>query len=320
MRRILLFLLLYSQFTPGFTDPYFYINQQQGKSISVFNRDDLSLKIKIPSLEGPAGIAISLHNPWFAVTHPEQGMVSFIDNEKLIPLEHVDVGGKPFGAVFANKLFFYSDWNKDYVGVINPGTGRVIKKIPVGKTPAGIVTDNCESQVWVVNRESNTVTVIDTQRLKLISTIAVGKAPYALDIDARYAYIANAQSNTLSIIDLKSLAEIKQIKTGRMPYGVAVDQKQHKVYVSNQLENSVSIIDARSHKLIKTLKTGEYPENISVDEENKRLYVLNWFDGTLSVFNTQTDKEIKRIEVGDGSRAFGHFVGKSMKCSSFGSS
>lgn len=314
MFKLSLFLLLFAQAILAFGNPYFYINQQQGESISVFNRTDLSLKTKIPSLVGPAGIAISNHNPWFAVTYPEQGMVSFFDSEKLIPLEHVSVGGSPFGAVFANKLLFYSDWHSDYIGVINPGTGRIVKKISVEKSPAGMVAVACESQVWVVNRESNSVSVIDTHSLKLIKTIAVGTAPFALDTDNNYAYIANAQSNTLSIVDLKSLSEIKQIKTGRMPYGVAVDKKQHKIYVSNQLENTVSVIDSHTQQLTNILKTGEYPENIAVDEQNQRLYVLNWFDGDLSVFNTQTDKEIKRIKVGDGSRAFGQFVGGKTGC------
>jgi YVTN family beta-propeller protein len=313
MIRFSFVLLLCGQITFAFGDPFFYINQQQGKTITVFNRTDMSLKTKIPSLEGPTGIAISNHNPWLAVTYPEQGMVSFFDSEKLIPLEHVSVGGSPFGAVFANKLLFYSDWNSDFIGVINPGTGRIVKKISVGKSPAGIVTTACGAQVWVVNRESDTVSVIDTNSLKKIKTIAVGKAPFALDIDNRFAYVANAQSNSLSIIDLKNLSEITQIKTGRMPYGVAVNKKQHKVYVSNQLENTVSVIDSRTRKMIKILKTGEYPENITVDEENQRLYVLNWFDGDLNVFSTQTDEEIKRIEVGDGSRAFGQFVGKEQR-------
>ena len=299
----------------GFGNPYFYINQQQGSSISVFNRDNLNLKSKVPSFSGPAGIAISTHNPWFAVTHPKEGIVSFIDSERLIPMELVNVGGSPFGTVFANKLLFYSDWSRGYVGVIHPGTGRVIKKIPVGKSPAGLSTNACETQVWVVNRESNSVSVVDSHNFKLIKSISVGRAPFALDMDDRYVYIANSQGNTLSIIDLLSLTEIKRIKVGRMPYGVAVNRKQHKVYVSNQLENTVSVIDTRNHKIVATLKTGEYPENIAVDEENQRLYVLNWFDGTLSVFDSQTDKNIKQIDVGSGSRAFGQFVANTKECS-----
>jgi DNA-binding beta-propeller fold protein YncE len=110
MLRLSLALLLFGFSGLIASAPYFYINQQQGESVSVFERNDLSLKTKIPTLKGPAGIAISPHNPWFAVTYPEQGMISFMDSEKLIPLEHISVGGSPFGAVFAGGHLYYSDW------------------------------------------------------------------------------------------------------------------------------------------------------------------------------------------------------------------
>lgn len=314
MLRLSLALLLYGFSSLVSSDPYVYINQQQGESLSVFKRTDLTLKTKIPTLEGPAGIAISPYNPWIAITYPEQGMVSFIDSEKLIPLEHISVGGSPFGAVFSNKLLFVSDWSSNKVKVIHPGTGRMIKKISVGKSPAGIATNACESQVWVLNRESNNISVIDTHDFKVIKKIVVGKAPFALAIDHQFAYVANSQGNTLSIIDVATLTETKRINVGRMPYGVAINRKLHKVYVSNQLENTVSVLDTKAQKIINTLKTGSYPENITVDEENQHLLVLNWFDGTLSVFDSRTDKEIKRIDIGDGSRAFGQFVGQPIVC------
>jgi len=314
MLRLSVALLLYGFASFVVSDPYFYINQQQGQSVSVFKRTDLILTTTVPTLKGPAGIAISPHNPWLAITYPEQGMVSFIDSEKLIPLEHISVGGSPFGVVFANKLLFISDWSSNTVKVIHPGTGRMVKTITVGKSPAGMATNACESQVWVLNRESNNLSVIDTHDFKVIKNIAVGQAPFALAMDDRFVYIANSQGNTLSIVDLADLTEIKRIKVGRMPYGVAVDRKQYTVYVSNQLENTVSVLDSRTQQIIGTLKTGAYPENIAVDEENQHLFVLNWFDGSLSVFDSQTEKEIKRINVGDGSRAFGQFVDKLVEC------
>ncbi|WP_198245650.1 YncE family protein [methane-oxidizing endosymbiont of Gigantopelta aegis] len=309
---LVLMLLVCSNFATS--GDYFYINQQQGESVSVFGRSDLSFKTRIPTLEGPAGIAINPHQPWFAVTYPEQGLISFVDSQKLIPLEHISVGGSPFGAVFAKRYLFYTDWSGNLVGVIHPGSGRIIKKIAVGQSPAGIATEPCESQVWVLNRESDSVSVINTESLDVIKTIRVGRAPFALAIDDKVAYVVNSQSNTVSVVDVVNLTEIKQIKVGRMPYGVAIDRKQRKVYVSNQLENSVSVLDAQTHKLVHVLKTGAYPENIAVDEENQHLLVLNWFDGSLSVFDTQTNTAIKRINIGAGSRAFGQFVDQPRVC------
>jgi len=129
-------------------------------------------------------------------------------------------------------------------------------KVSHGLSPAGIATDPCESRVWVLNRESDSVSVIDTRRLEVIKTIRVGRAPFALAIDDKFAYVANSQGNTVSVVDVMNLTEIKQIKVGRMPYGVAIDRKQGKVYVSNQLENSVTVLDAQTHDFIHVLKTG----------------------------------------------------------------
>ncbi len=294
--------------------PYFFINQQQGASISVYSRHDLTLKTEIPSLPGPAGIAVHSKNPWFAVTHPEQGVVSFYDSIKLIPLEHISVGGSPFGVVFVGDYLFYTDWSGGEVVVINPGTREIIKKIPVGKSPAGLAVDVCNSHVWVLNRESDSVSVIDSQSLTVIKTIPVGKAPFTLALDERYAFIANTQGNTLSIVDLNKLTEVKRVTVGKMPYGVAVDWSQEKVYVSNQRENTVMVLDSRSHQILDTLKTGEYPENIAFDERYNRVLILNWFEGSLSVFDNQQTRETKRLNVGDGSRAFGNFVGSFMGC------
>lgn len=314
MLRLLLAWLLYVAAACVSASPYFYINQQQGEGVRVFNRSDLKLTTTIPSLAGPAGIAIHPRQPWFAITYPEQGMLSFMDSNKLIPLEHIPVGGSPFGVVFAGQYLFYTDWVHHIVGVVHPGTGRVIKKIAVGQSPAGIATNACESQIWVLNRESHSVTVLDSRQFKVIKQIAVGKAPFALALDDKYAYIANAQDNTLSIVSQAQLTEVKRVKVGRMPYGVAVDQNQHKVFVSNQLSNSISVLDTRTQQLTNTFKTGAYPENIAVDVAHQRLLVLNWFDASLSVFDSRTEQEIKRIQLAEGSRAFGQFVTQPQYC------
>ncbi len=87
MFRLSFALLLYVYGVVATGNPYFYINRQQGESIRLFTRTDLTLKAEILTLQGSAGIAISVHNPWVAVTYPELGMISFIDSEKRLPLD-----------------------------------------------------------------------------------------------------------------------------------------------------------------------------------------------------------------------------------------
>nr|WP_305908868.1 hypothetical protein [Methylomarinum sp. Ch1-1]MDP4521730.1 hypothetical protein [Methylomarinum sp. Ch1-1] len=107
---------------------YVFINQQQGSSISVYDGQNMRLLRSIPALEGPAGIAIDVENDWLAVSYPEQGMISFIDSRRLIPLEHIAVGGSPFGLAIAAGKLFYGDWNGGFAGVVDPADGRLLKK------------------------------------------------------------------------------------------------------------------------------------------------------------------------------------------------
>lgn len=309
MKAVPVFLLVLLQ-PPTFAEPYLFINQQQGNTVKVFDSKSMKLERSIPVLSGPTGIAITEQGDWLAVSHPEQGIITLLDGKRLIPVEHVNVGGMPFGLAFAGNQLFYTDWNGHFVGVIDSGSGRLIKKVPVGRTPAGIRYVTCTSQILVANRDSDSLSVLDRESLRVVKTIPVGRAPFDLDHDGHYAYVVNSQENSLSIVDLARLLEVKRLPVGRMPYGVAVDRRRHRLFVSNQLENSVSVIDAVTHKLVRTMPVGEYPENIAVDESRRRVYVLNWFDGTVSVFNGSNEKEAVRAEVGEGSRAFGQFIVK----------
>ncbi|WP_031432545.1 YncE family protein [Methylomarinum vadi] len=287
---------------------YVFINRQQGSSVNVYDGQDMRLLRSVPTLEGPAGIVIDTENDWFAVSYPERGMISFIDSRRLIPLEHVAVGGSPFGlAVITGKLF-YSDWNGDVVGVVDPASGRLLTKIPVGQAPAGLVAVAGKGLLLAANRESDSVSVIDVHALKRLKDIPVGKAPFALDHDGRYAYVANSGDNDLSVIDLGRLAETRRIATGRMPFGVAVDASEHRLYVNNQLENTVSVIDIVEGRISGTIKTGAYPENIALDRADRRLYVLNWLDATLGVYDIRIHKLLRTVPLEEGSRAFGRFV------------
>ena len=88
--------------------------------------------------------------------------------------------------------------------------------------------------MYVTNRESNTVSVIDEERGK-INTIPVGKYPLgiAIDNDTKKVYVTNRDSNTTSIIDGTTDKVVKNVTVGSFPDGIAIDPNTRKVYVAN---------------------------------------------------------------------------------------
>jgi YVTN family beta-propeller protein len=95
-------------------------------------------------------------------------------------------GSSPYKMVIANQNKGYvTNYAANSVTVFNPGTLQVIKEIPVGKNPKGILLFN--NRVYVCNSgdfsADSTVSVIDVTADSIVKTITVGVGPNDLGVD-----------------------------------------------------------------------------------------------------------------------------------------
>jgi YVTN family beta-propeller protein len=151
----------------------------------------------------------------------------------------------------------------------------IIEGIEVGKKPIGITIDPQKNVAYVVNRDSNTVSVIDGRTLSINSTVASGVRPWdiALNPNTEKVYIANRETDSVSIIDGKTYRIVGSIKVDDDPLSVALDHNTNKVYVSNIGSRSVSVIDGRTNSIIMTIPLDGDPTDVAVNTKTKRVYV-----------------------------------------------
>ena len=74
----------------------------------------------------------------------------------------------------------------------------------MGSDPTGIAANRRKNEIYVVNTESNSISVIDAERNEVVATIGVHAAPYFIDVsaDGKRAYVANSKSANVSVLDL----------------------------------------------------------------------------------------------------------------------
>src|SRR5215217_2878510 len=79
----------------------------------------------------------------------------------------------------------------------------VIAVIPVGEFPQALAFNPSNNYIYVANRISNTISVIDSSTGMVTNEVDVGSNPIALEFNPsnNYIYVANAISNTISVID-----------------------------------------------------------------------------------------------------------------------
>ncbi len=133
-------------------------------------------------------------------------------------------------------------------------TGTVLGACPVGAFPAGMCLSPNGKYLFVANRNSGTMSVLDATRLALMGNVRVGTQPtkVATSPTGDRIYVTNFGSHYLSVLDGRTCSTIATVPTGKGPLGVGVSADGTRVFVSNNTENDISIINAESNSVIQT--------------------------------------------------------------------
>lgn len=177
-------------------------------------------------------------------------------------------------------------------------TGEVaVAQAPRPTRSSAIAVTPDGSRVWVVNPDSNSVTVLSTARDTVVAEIPVGEAPATLAIapDGATAYVTNADSNDLSVIDTATLAETARVSVGVNPFGVAVSPDGSRLYVAGTNQGVVSVLDSTTLAVLAQIPTLPRPRGVAVNADGSRVVVTHYLtpapqlNGNLTIINASTN-------------------------------
>ncbi|HJT09865.1 MAG TPA: YncE family protein, partial [Candidatus Nitrosotalea sp.] len=184
-----------------------------------------------------------------------------------------------------------------------------------------VVVNTDTNRIYVANRVSDTVSVIDGNTDARIADIPTNGMPIwmAVNPNTNRIYVTEASilddkhNDTLLVIDGASNDKIAEIQT-TIASQIAINQKTNLVYVIGY-ENGTGVnpngtlyvIDGNSNTKIAQSQAGMNPFGIAVDSDTNRIYILNrnihhvnlaWQNSTVSVIDGNNYTKITEIEVG----------------------
>lgn len=188
------------------------------------------------------------------------------------------------------RLVYVTNWGLNSMSVISTATGTATGSVPVGIHPTG-VTGGPGDRAYVANQGTGggpgTVSVIDTARRRVVSTIALGAAtgPWGVATGpASKLYVTNASSHTVSVINTATGKVTGTIAVGTAPYGVAVSSATARAFVTNSGSQTLSTINTGSDSVTATVPGLQFPTGDAVCPTGGRIYVANQtVPGTVSV-------------------------------------
>ncbi|MGP8073423.1 MAG: hypothetical protein ACLQD9_00565 [Thermoplasmata archaeon] len=151
----------------------------------------------------------------------------------------------------------------------------------VGTDPFTAVYDGGNGYVYVVNFDSENVSVISGTRV--IGTINASSDPYGATYDSGNGYVYVSNSNAANVSVINGIAGLGTVTGMSEPQPSAYDTRNGYVYVPNYASDNVSLISGTSVE--GWVNVGFEPQGATFDSGNGFVYVPSYEDNDVYVLN-----------------------------------
>jgi YVTN family beta-propeller protein len=277
------------------------------------------------------------------VSNETSGDVSVIDGDRLAVTQTFAVGKRPRGigltpdgsrllvAVSGSPRMgpgadperarnIKADKSADGIVVIDPTTGRALKKLSVGSDPEEFSLSRDGKRVFVANEDTAEASFWEIESGKRLAVAAVAEEPEGMATNpVRDEVLVGCEAGgNIFVLQDKTARELAQIAVGQRPRSIAFSSDGSRAYVALEGERAVAVLDVPGRKLLSKIKFSEsdltLPMGIVISPDGKTAYVSTGRGGSLAAIALERNEVAKIWPVGkrpwgvalspDGSRIF----------------
>ena len=195
---------------------------------------------------------------------------------------------------------FVTNERSDSVSVIDAGSNKVIKTIPIGKRPRGIGLAPDRSEVYVAVSGDNAIAVFDPQTLELLRTFDSGDDPETFAVHSNgNIYISNEEDAKASVFNPKTGELLAEIEVGIEPEGVAISPDGTRVLVTSESTNMLHVIAIPEHTIVHNIVVGARPRAATFSADSKTAYATSEISGEVKKIDVQSGTIIGKMPLSD---------------------
>lgn len=203
------------------------------------------------------------------------------------------------GVVFARGGNGYiSDGGGNQVAVFDRKTYKVIRTIPAGTNPDGILYEPVTRTVWAFNGRSHNVTVIDTNSDAVVATLALPGKPEFPVADGKGNIYDNIEDKSEIVhLDAKSrkLLATWPVAPGESPSGLAID-RAHGILFSVCDNGKMAVVSTATGRVIAMPTIGDGPDAARFSEDGGYALSSNGGSGTLTVVHEDSPQHFSVVQ------------------------
>jgi hypothetical protein len=176
----------------------------------------------------------------------------------------------------ASGLAYVTRSGVDAVDVFDPGTMKLLKRIPVAADPDALAYDPRNKLFYVASGDSSVATLIDPQALATVGTIPLGGKPEFVVFNPRNGLLYQnlEDTNSVVVLDLarKGIVDRWSILPCRAPTGMALDDRQERLFIGCKDNALLAVVDIRARRVMTTVPIAKGVDSVAFDPQMQRIY------------------------------------------------
>ena len=200
-------------------------------------------------------------------------------------------------SAMAGELAFVSNEKDNTISVLDMSTLKLVKTIPVGKRPRGMVLTPDGKELIACAGDDNRLDIIDTETLEVTKSYETsGPDPELLDIDpdGKIVYVANEDDGMVTVITAAG-EHITEIQIGVEPEGMSVAPDNSVVVATSESTSMAHFIDTKTLKVVANVLVDTRPRVSKFTADGKEVWVTAEVGGTVAIIDAETRKIKKKI-------------------------
>jgi len=171
---------------------------------------------------------------------------------------------------------------------VSSSAQSLVATVLVGDHPVALAVNSTTNKIYVVNQDSNNVSVIDGATNNT-TTVAVGTGPAAIAINplTNKIYVANCTAGTVTVINGQTNGTAT-VAAGTCPYALAVNGVTNKIYVANFDSNNVTVIDGATNHA-SSVSVGSHPYAIAINTITNKIFTADNGSNAVTVIDGASD-------------------------------
>lgn len=221
--------------------------------------------------------------------------------------DNVVVGNYPRGIGIDSQLnnLYVANYDSGTISVIDSKNMILKNTIMINEKnshPTKLTVDSKHHLVFVSDKISGKLTVIDGLSNKILDSKKIGQSLWELKINSNNGkiYVSDLASNNIIIVDSSTMETITSIPLKTSPWSIAIDHITNNVYVASGDSEIIYVIDGSKDTIINSINPGVKPWGVSINENTGILYVSSWDANKITMIDIRENKIIYEILIHSG--------------------